>query len=465
MSRHAQYCKGDKSFPIKISMLSQTLDERFKSEIISSLRNDSIGALCERDEAILRFGNYLFKGKKMDPSKAVENRKSVRNQMRQLARLYIQFTLTNPLQKYFNIIDMFNKDNFSSLLKSIEELSTGDKLKPGLKLSLYYCILSAAKYFHVEFLQHDELDKAEMLQKFISVLKINEKIHFMDARLDIDLTRQRTLRKPSELPLSSDLDVLKKYLRQTIKDISSRSKQTEINVSEYINLRNCLCSRLTLLNGRRGGEAARLLTKDFQEGCTNQWIDSNHYQKLDPLERQLVDQVKICYQTGKGNKRLVPLLIPNECLNGMEILLNERYRTSACISKDNPFLFAPTNTAKKNLHGHISGWHVLKEVCKSLSLSSASSINATKNRHYVSTIYATLHVADPKERQYFFDHMGHAEEMNKNNYQCPPAIMAITKVGKHLLGIDNCELLLTNTIVLECYNLLFFFLSLSLSLS
>ena len=59
-----------------------------------------------------------------------------------------------------------------------------------------------------------------------------------------------------------------------------------------------------------------------------------------------------------------------------------------------------------------------------------------KNRHYVSTMYACMELP-VHERDKFYDHMGHSKDMNKQRYQCPPAISEITKVGKFLHKIDE----------------------------
>ena len=85
-----------------------------------------------------------------------------------------------------------------------------------------------------------------------------------------------------------------------------------------------------------------------------------------------------------------------------------------------------------------SGWHALKDVCAEIKLQNASLINATNNRHRVSTLYASLNL--PKhERQLFYTHMGHSEDINKDIYQAPLAIMSITRVGKQLMQIDGGE--------------------------
>ena len=51
-----------------------------------------------------------------------------------------------------------------------------------------------------------------------------------------------------------------------------------------------------------------------------------------------------------------------------------------------------------------SSWHVLKDVCAEVNLQDASLINATNNRHRVSTLYGSLNL--PKhECQLFYTHM------------------------------------------------------------
>ena len=40
------------------------------------------------------------------------------------------------------------------------------------------------------------------------------------------------------------------------------------------------------------------------------------------------------------------------------------------------------------------------------------------------------------QRSSFYDHMGHSESMNKDRYQCPPAVQELTRVGKVLHSID-----------------------------
>ena len=66
-------------------------------------------------------------------------------------------------------------------------------------------------------------------------------------------------------------------------------------------------------------------------------------------------------------------------------------------------------------------------------------MNATNNRHRVSTDYAALNLPE-KERQLFFKHMGHSAAMNEDTYQTPLALTGITKLGPNLMGIGRGSL-------------------------
>ena len=65
-------------------------------------------------------------------------------------------------------------------------------------------------------------------------------------------------------------------------------------------------------------------------------------------------------------------------------------------------------------------------------------MTATKNRHRISTLYAAQDIPSI-ERNYFYDHMGHSDIINKTVYQNPAALREILCVGKTLISIDPGE--------------------------
>ena len=107
-------------------------------------------------------------------------------------------------------------------------------------------------------------------------------------------------------------------------------------------------------------------------------------------------------------------------------------RKAANVKDENVYIFACTHGS----NNHCSGWHTLSNICDKVNVSNKSLLTATKNRHRVSTIFASLDMPS-KDRQLFYDHMGHSAGINEAIYQAPPAVMEVIKVGKNLKSIDE----------------------------
>ncbi len=209
--------------------------------------------------------------------------------------------------------------------------------------------------------------------------------------------------------------------------------QSEIQVasqnfelSGYAWLRSLLVARLTLFNARRGEEGSRLLLEEWEDARQNKWVPNNTVKDVkDDVEQYLVGKFRLAYMAGKGGK-LVPVLIPIDCVRGIELLVEKR--DDFGISKENPFVFAT-----KSSIGHCSGWHAVSTVCEAAGV---PQINATKNRHRASTAYACLDMCE-KDRRIFFSHLGHSEAINRDNYQCPPGLNEIEVMGRFLTSLEG----------------------------
>ena len=118
----------------------------------------------------------------------------------------------------------------------------------------------------------------------------------------------------------------------------------------------------------------------------------------------------------------MPLILPNDTLKALGIIKNKYLRNQFKISPSNMFVFAPINTEHKSKQSHLDGSNALKESLKDLQLSNASRINTTANRLYVSTIYETFHVTDPRERHFSYEHLGHDPKINQDKSSMPSCI-------------------------------------------
>ncbi|WAQ93515.1 hypothetical protein MAR_005986, partial [Mya arenaria] len=122
-------------------------------------------------------------------------------------------------------------------------------------------------------------------------------------------------------------------------------------------------------------------------------------------------------------KKYVPVLIPKDLIPGLELLL--KHRGNYGIKSDNFFLFAT-----KSSSSHASGWHALNDALVDLP------VTATKVRHWMSTIYASLDM-NQGEQQIFLDHMGHDSAINKENYQAPLGVRHTFRLEKSAKPCDE----------------------------
>lgn len=261
------------------------------------------------------------------------------------------------------------------------------------------------------------------MDKFVKVLDMHQHIMFGDAAYAMNKVRQEKLRRPQEEPLEEDIQKLRSHIVNKITQLSS-DDQTLTNQHKYIELRDCVLSRLILYNARRGGEPSRLFIEEWIDADKSNWLNKKHMEKLDPIDKALASELKIAYQTGKG-KHLVPVLFPRDTHTAVRKLADKNLRQQVGIAEENQYLLPSTNESSD----HTSGWYSVYSVCIKVELKAPENITSTRNRHRVSTEFAMMDVP-VSEREYLFKHLGHSEDTNQHIYQAPLAVRELTVVGR-----------------------------------
>lgn len=254
---------------------------------------------------------------------------------------------------------------------------------------------------------------------------------FSDADYQLLKNRQVKQRKPVQHPQEQDIEKLHDFTLHKMKILQEKSGPW--SSSEFCELRNLVVSRLTLYNARRGGDPCRLDLLEWKDAEEGNWIEARDSSNVkDPLENHLLATTKIAYQTGKGPNRLVSVLIPEDCIAPLKLLADPMLRTTCGVHCANKYVFPFTQGSLD----HLSGWQCLGTVAKEAQVECPNKITATETRYLTSTMYAMLDVS-PLERQRFFEHMGHSEEINKQINKTPLALSTVKTVGKHLFRFDK----------------------------
>ena len=421
--KHKKVCKGTMPEAIKPMLMGSEdihKDKDFVVLILNRFRDGEAGTLCREDSLIQQVGYRHFCLRRSETSKIDEIRKSVMAEMRQLARLFLNFQSLS--KKDVITEDMFSRDHLPILVEAIEKMVASEEgaEKHGLKLQLNAIILRSIKSLKGHLNSTKQDDKSDELERFKTAYLFRSPEVFAGARYQCTQNSRNKARRPEQLPLLTELKKLKSF---TINEINK--SVDHFDISQYSWLRSLLICRLTLYNGRRGEEGSRMLLSQWRDAIDNVWLPKDRVEEIeDKAKRFLIDQYRLAYLHGKG-KKFVPVLIPEDVIKAGQLLV--KYRAVFGIRENNPFMFASKSSAS-----HASGWHAVHKVCEKAEVM----VNATRNRHYLSTLYASLDMS-PGDQRVFLDHMGHEEAINKENYQCPLGFKVVSVMGPMLRTVDK----------------------------
>jgi hypothetical protein len=414
------------SIPIKKDAIQPLLvhkDPEFVKEILNNFRDGPVGNFIRENKTIQLIGYKHFCSRKVDVSKSKEVKREIMMEMRELTRLFLRFK--EFMDDDCILEDMYDRKNLNILVDAINKLCECEDTqgeKHGLKVNLNGIFQKSIKTLKRHYTGVCEDEKHKEIKKFAEAYSDRTPEFLAKARYATDKNSLKKARLPKNLPDKYQLAKLRTFIHGEITNIVSN-----FTIKDYSWLRSLVVARLTLYNARRGEEGCRILVDEWNDAMNDVWTPSECVDNIeDPAEKFLVGQYKLVYMAGKG-KKCVPVLIPLDLLEAVNILLENR--TNFNISPDNPFLFA-TKSSKYAC----SGWHAVSDVCREAKVS----INATSNRHRISTVFASLDMSD-NDRRIFFDHMGHEENINKENYQCPPGVRTVKVMGAFLRNLEQQE--------------------------
>lgn len=442
LAKHKRRCseaerttKAPTGIPIELLARDGKYSEEFHTTILRFFHQDRSGNFCRSDEFIKGFGYHHFRRVQSKVDKSQSHRKTIMREMRQTANLFFCFkeVAEQDNKSVTSTLDFFDTNNFQCFMDAINVLTSREEggQKSGAKKNLGHLINNIIRYYKGKCIWERDEAKLKEADYFERLLKHFAGEIFEGAQYNCVKNRQLELRRPKHLPDEEDCFKLRNYTLDVI-----RALQDDFifqDNAQYSTLRDAVVCRLTLFNARRGGEPSRLTLKEWNDAEKGVWIDeTRNFKPADELEKALMGKYKLAYQSGKNISHMVPNLIPNDTLKAIRKLADPVVREQSGVNKLNTYLFPSI----KNSLFHVSGWKCVNNICKQADLS--KHINATQMRHRMSTIYAGLDIPE-HQRQAFYRHMGHSEEINKNIYQCPLATQEITIVGKFLDTIDTGE--------------------------
>lgn len=430
--RHKAKCSGDSS-SVGMDLTYIKKPDTFFSSVASKIQSDEIGVLAKSDPFILLIGERLFFVSKKKVNKDMEMRHTTMGSMRLLARLLLGFRQEGNMPGA-DASYLFDRRNFPILEVVVQAITTkedGVEIKHGLKQKVLYLLRSAANILKGSFRAQMKDKEADEVDYFLEVLSLNQNSLFGDAAFAVMKSRHEHLRMPEQIPEEDNVALLRNFMLQQIKEMTTKMRFSIPELNDFVMLRDSLCARVTLFNGRRGNETSLMEMKHMEDALSKRWV--KQATNLNAEDAQIVSQFLITYMPGKGNK-MVPVIIPPESIEGLKIICDTAVRKEIGVHVDNKFVFASTGQSMN----HVKGWPCINNLCDSARVENPQLLTATKQRHRLSTRFASLDLTN-RERQLFYDHLGHEAVVNETTYQHPQAVSELTVIGRHLRALDEGE--------------------------
>lgn len=445
MHRHKKICKRAEETTIPPCGISLNVFKEveypasYVQFVYTRIQTDDVGMKIRDDTFIKDYGFMEYQAIEGSSFKLTEKLNTLRSKMRRLARLFMEFqkiaSEAGVVVKHCS--EMFNVKSIKLLSTAVNSMTIDPEgeMKSGLRLGLRSLILEVSNSIYSTHMVMGEDDKALEAEKFRKVLQVRWKSFFRSAQEAIIKKRQNESRDPKRLPSVEDIKQIQQFTKSSVKELVSDAAYSLMTQTLFCKLRNFIASRLTLFNARRGGEATRLTVSELKDAFKDKWVDESFIKKgteSDDFEK-MACKLKCAYLHSSKKSELVPVIIPEDCWKGLQMLTDVENRKLAGIHPQNEFVFANTEDSVD----HVSGWQCVHDVCEKADV--PRNITATDMRHFVATHYASLEVPQ-QERDFFIQkHMGHSKFINENVYQCPPAVREIKMAGKFLMTLDSYE--------------------------
>ena len=416
----------------EVSVIGNRYKEVF-NKILVRMKQDEIMSIIKKDELLLLFGTVELN------KKEEERYQDIGYTLRVIAKVLNLFREETKMNEASSQ-DLVYPANYDQVVKVMFKMSKFEgprKIKtPHIVLKVGYALKTLCLIVRVQNIKSGNVEVVKKCRSFLELYESDYSIHASNARA---VYQKRKANVPEDLPLESDIRILRDSTVSKIKKVVSSYKGNgQLSVPQYKELLQLTFVRVLTFNARRGGEPSKLTLDDWKNVESDIWKKKADIEKLEnPVEKVLAKRLKICYIEGKKKKRgsqmkaLVPIIFTEEVTSAIQILVKNR--SSANISADKHYVF-PSGSGLKR----IRGWDTLQCIAKKLPLSKPSLLTPTRTRKFLATTLQLLDLTDG-EITWVTNHMGHTRNVHFSWYRREESTIELTKIAKLLLAVDSDE--------------------------
>lgn len=387
---------------------------RLKKEVFQIMRPDDISEAAKNDPLICLYGEMLLSKHKRQQIVNV-----VSNKIREMGRLLIALRSSHDINGMF---DAMKPDMFKHLISATKQISGYDEstksfrssslaLHMGTNLKImcdvsFKAVLENRKVHNMKWNDRQE-KKTEIkdLKKLINGHWCSEL-----SSLALKNLKENQWKKPTELPLSSDIKLLHDYIDSLSRDsYRNLTSSNNIKPNDYKQLTECVLAKTVLFNRKRIGDVQYLKIDTYNKDRTTSNQES-FTESLTSIEKILCKKLKRVVTGGKGSKP-VPILFPEQIQKYILHLIKIRNDTDI-VPKSNPYLFANPGSD----HKWMTGVNIMKKLAQNCGAVKPELLTSTKFRKHIATTLQLMNMKEDDMEQ-LATFMGHTKKTHSEFYR------------------------------------------------
>lgn len=389
--------------------VSEVADADFRVAILNKLSNDRISLIARNDDAIVLFGQRMFRknGNKN------HQHQYIRQKMRELARfLDCAREIDNTVE---SLRDLINSTKFLVCVEAVKRVCgyKGDSMTfntPSLAQKLGHSLHKVARQLKIRAVKAGDHEMKEKALNFIEVYKEDWEIEVGHTALETLESQQYN--KPRRIPLAEDLKALSDFLKNKADVLCEKFKTSEATETEWRELCEVTLSQVVLFNKKRSGESERLEVKQYLNGIEHgKNIQEEFLLSLSPLEKKLAEVIDRVELRGKKGRR-VAILLPEKLKRQLDLLL--KYRYIGGIKEDNKYMFARPGNAEFP----VRATDALRKFGQECGAKHPELLTSTLFRKHIAVIAQMLNLKE-NELDVLAGFLGHDIRIHREFYRLP----------------------------------------------
>ncbi|XP_052813784.1 uncharacterized protein LOC128240867 isoform X2 [Mya arenaria] len=394
-------------------------NEKFETNVLNIMRDDSVKQAVLSDSLILQFGMNEYE-KQGDEHRTVYTS----NKMRELGRLLITLRARN-IKSIDECMRACNWDIFIECVKKVSQFDNNSFGIPSLALNLGYRMKNVAEEAYFQALKLGDTAQKVKFESFLKMYQLKWKSSISSQALRS--LENIKYNKPKYLPLVEDVVLLNKFLKKKT-DSFLQTENKEHLSEQYPEFAKVCLAHVILFNRKRSGEAQRMTVKQYKMAKKGGRVDPVVMSILTEFEKKLCQtHLRVEIRGKKGRK--VPVLFTKEMQQNIEMLL--KMRSAAGISDDGLLFATPRN--ERNPY---RGTDALRKMATSCGMKDPSLITSTNLRKQLATLAQILNMKE-NSQDLLATFQGHDIRIHREFYRLPEDVLQIAKMSKVLRCINN----------------------------